>query len=72
MLPFILEVVGHDLSNVTSHAGLPLVLEALRAVTPTRGSRRPPPAASAENHRTIWAAPAGLPPGSGHCYDGRP
>lgn len=53
MLPFILEVVGHDLSNVTSHAGLPLVLEALRAVTPTRWYRRLRKALGYKHWRTV-------------------
>lgn len=40
VLPFKLVVTDDDLSHVTSHAGLPLVVEALRAVVPNKLYRR--------------------------------
>ena len=40
VLAFALAVTEDDQSNVTSHAGVPLVVEALRAVIPTRVYRR--------------------------------
>lgn len=40
VLPFKLVVVEEELSNVTSHAGLPSAVEALRAALPRNGYRR--------------------------------
>jgi len=40
LLAFMLVVADDDRSNVTSHAGVPLVIEALRAVVPNRIYRR--------------------------------